>query len=313
MRAPELIRAEDKVRRPRTPSEEILTAHFRRMLPETRSLSLDDLSADAWVGCVDGRHPNCVVGAPGGNAGLLVLLLATWEAGSGRELSPEAVEGLFFRYLDYFGSFYLHTDREAQTRLNASLGPEVGDVDALIRRPSLTEPTRARLLEALLQPTHVGCGHLRLLLEEPKTYQVRRTLVEEVLRNFYLRLWGGDARLILDILDGAHQEVAVARIRTTHGAKDLVTTCPRHGVMELFVYHPDAVAWLHTHHAKFLAKAGLISETRIPECIQAQQRLGEIQLEATLERLAPDLPVFDVAVEADETGLPCDVSVTLQA
>ena len=312
MRAPDVIRTEDEVRTPRAPTEESLAAHFRRMLPEARSLPLDALSADVWVGCVDGRHPDCVAGAPGGNAGLLVLLLATWEAKSGRELSPEAVKGLFLRYLDHFGSFYLHTDREAQSRLVASLGPEVGDVDALVRRPSLSEPARERLLEALLQPSHVGCGHLRLLLEEPETYQVRRALVEEVLRNFYLRLWEGDARLVLGILGGAHQEMAVAWIRTTHGARELVTTCPRHGVTELFVYHPDAVAWLHALHARFLEEAGLIAEARIPECIRAQQCLGEFQLAATLRRLAPGLPVFDVMVKVDEMGFPFDVTVTLK-
>jgi hypothetical protein len=295
-----------------TPTEENLAAHFRRMLPETRALPLDALSADVWVGCVDGRHPDCVAGAPGGNAGLLVLLLATWEASARRELRPEEVEVLFLRYLDHFGSFYLHTDREAQERLAAALGPEVGDVDALIRNPAPSGEDRTRLLEALLQPDHVGCGHLRLLLEAPGTYRVRRALVEEVLRNFYLRLWGGDARLILDILGGPHQEVAVARIRAAQGAKELVATCPRHGATELFVYHPDAVDRLHALHADFLAGAGLIPEVRIPECIQAQQRLGELQLQATLERLAPGLPVFDITVEADDSGLPIDVTVTLQ-
>ncbi|TVR52686.1 MAG: hypothetical protein EA421_13315 [Gemmatimonadales bacterium] len=294
------------------PTEESLAAHFRRMLPQARALSLDSLSADVWVGCVDGRHSECVAGAPGGNAGLLILLLATWEASAGRPFRPEEVEVLFLRYLDHFGSFYLHTDREAQERLAAALGREIRDVDALIRNPAPAGADQTRLLEVLLQPGHVGCGHLRLLLEEPGTYQVRRALVEEVLRNFYLRLWAGDARLILDILGGPHQEMAVARIRAAPGSEGLVTTCPRHGATELFVYHPDAVAWLHALHADFLATAGLIPEVGIPGCIQAQQRLGELQLQSTLERLAPGLPVFDVSVEADDSGLPMDVTVTLQ-
>ena len=294
------------------PTEESLAAHFRRMLPETRAFSPDALSGDVWVGCVDGRHPDCVAGAPGGNAGLLVLLLATWEASVGRPLRPEEVEVIFRRYLDHFGSFYLHTDREAQGRLAAALGLEVGEVDALIRNPAPAGEDRTRLLEALLLPSHVGCGHLRLLLEEPETYRVRKALVEEVLRNFHLLVWKGDARLVLDILGGPHQEVAVARIRAAQGARGLVATCPRHGATELFVYHPDAVAWLHALHADFLATAGLIPEVRIPEFIEAQQRLGELQLKATLERLAPGLPVFDVIVEADDSGLPMDVTVTLQ-
>jgi hypothetical protein len=285
-----------------------LEEHFRQMLPSTRLVPLDDLSGDLGVACVDGRREHCTAGAPGGNAGLLILLLAAWEEGA-EPLSPEAVDRLFVRYLEHFGAFYLHTDRAAQNRLAGALGVGGGAaVDTLVAGPP--EALRPGLLEAVLDPAHVGCGHLRLLLEEPDTYGVRPDLVRAVLRAFFRRLWSGDPRLVLEVLDGPHKEAGVAVVRTEGaGAPALVTTCPRHGAVELFVYHPDAVAWLQALHALFLAREGFITPGRIPACIAAQRRLGDRQLEATLQRLAPSLPVFDVRLEPANGSTVAGVTV----
>lgn len=295
--------------------------HFRSMLRDTRVLSLEDLTGHHAVGCVDGRRAQCVAGAPGASAGLLVLLLASLEARSGRRLPAPAVHHIFRRYLDHFGSFHIHTDRAAQGRLARALGHEP---DQMIRNPP--DHLRVSVLEALLDPDHVGCGHLRLLLEEPDAYGVRRELVEAVLTGFFLRLWDGDPRLVLDILDGDHHEGGVVRIRTeppretgpwhdhgyTPAAPALVAACPRHRGLDLFVYHPDAVAWLHAMHAVFLATQGFITPDQIPACAAAQQRLGEQHLEATLLRLAPELPVFDVWIGPGKASGPRDVTVQLQ-
>jgi hypothetical protein len=288
-----------------------LERHFRRMLPAAQVLSIDDLSDGAGIACVDGRSPHCVAGAPGGNAGLLILLLASWEQSAGRPLSPTTVDDIFRRYLDQFGSFYLHTDREAQDRLAATVALQHGSlalargpgraaaIDTLVRTPP--RDLQPALLEALVDPAHVGCSHLRLLLEEPQAYGVRHALVDAVLRSYFRRLWEGDPRLVLDILDGAHRETAVACIRTDRsgtGSPATVTACPRHDALELFVYHPDVIAWLHAMHAMFMAREGRILPQEIPDQIEAQRRLGERQMETTLRRLAPGLPVFHVHVTA---------------
>jgi hypothetical protein len=290
-----------------------LERHFRAMLPEARVLSLDDLSGELWVGCVDGRHPGCVAGAPGGNAGLLVLLLAAWENEAGRALEPAEVEALFLDYLDEFGAFYLHTDRSAQDRLALALsrrGPERVEpgaaVDARVRAPG--PEWEGPLLEALPLPNHVGCGHLRLLLEEPERYEVRPALVEEVIRSFFRRLWTGDPRLVLDILEGEHEEVAVVQVRT-EGAPGLVTACPHFGATDLFVHHPEAVARLHALHAAFLARSGRIPAERVPKVLRFQEDLGVRHVETTLGRLAPGLPVFDVHLQASSRERPSSVEV----
>jgi hypothetical protein len=288
-----------------------LERHFRAMLPAARVLPMEELSGAAGVACVDGRSPRCVAGAPGGNAGLLVLLLTAWEQSAGRRLAPSEVPGLVSRYLDHFGSFHFHTDRAAQDRLAETLAREhafthpapgagrANAIDALVRTPP--EAFRPRLLEALIEPSHVGCAHLRLLLSDPDAYGVRADLVADVLRSVFRRLWAGDRRVAFDVLDGAHQEEGVVSIWTDMaipGPPALVTACPRHGDLELFVYHPEAVAWLQAMHAIFLAREGWIRPQEVAELIERQRRLGERQMETTLRRLAPGLPVFEVRLSA---------------
>jgi hypothetical protein len=331
--------------RPRDPAgaaspaltEARLEHHFRQMLPAAHLVALEDLDRGAWLGCVDGRRPHCVVGAPGGTVGLLILLLASLEQESGSNLASHTVDEILRRYLDHVGHFYFHTDRDAQDRLLDALatGPvtlrRAGGVtsptalDALVRDPPAG--LRAALLEALLDPAHVGCGHVRLLLEAPQEYGVRREVVEAVLRSFYRRLWDGDPRLVLDVLDGAHNEEGVARIRTeprsgptraagprpTPHVPAVATACPRHAGLDLFVYHPDAVAWVHARQADFLAREGFIDPARIPLCVQSQQRLGEQHLEVTIGSLGTELPVFDVRMEPGTRNAAGNVTVQLRA
>lgn len=301
--------------------------HLRRMLPLARILPLDALLDELPVSCVDGRKAHCVAGAPGGNAGLLLLLLAAWESATGRALTEGEVDTLFRRYLDHFGAFYVHTDRDAQDRLEGALARETGmegeSIDDLVLGPP--PHLRDRLAGLLSQPAHVGCGHLRLMLEDPAAYGVRRTLVEALLRSFFRRLWEGDPRLTFDILGGDHREEGVLSIRTApggaphpdrtphrggHGGPPLVTACPQHDDLDLFVHHPEAVEWLHALHAVFLVRVGLLPPGGIAGFIEAQEQLGTRQLKRTLERLAPGLPVFDVHVEAGTGGAPDVRSVT---
>jgi hypothetical protein len=294
--------------------EATLERHFRRMLPDTAVVSLADLAGDIEVGCIDGRRPSCVAGAPGGSAGLLILLLASLEEETGRPLDSHAIGALFDRYLDHFGTFYLHSDRRAQDLLARSpdlpAAPPL-DIDRWVKAPPPS--IRPSLLEALLDPRHTGCGHLRLMLEEPEAYRVRRDLVASVLRGFFLRLWQGDPRLVFEVLDGDHQERGVVRIRTaTPGSSrdaPVVAPCPAHGSLQLFVHHPDAVAWFFDRHAEFLVGEGIIPRAAAARVAAGQRELGSHHVEVTLGRLAPGLPVFEVRIEIGTRNLPADVTV----
>lgn len=300
---------------------EELAAHVRRMLPDTRVLPVERLRQDLTLGCVDGRNPGCVAGAPGGNAGLLVLLLASLEELTGRVLDGAEVKAFFQRYLDHFGHFYLHSDRPALVALGRALSAEhtdpggvdgdPGTLEAFLHAPP--EALRPLLLELLVVPANVGCGHLRLLLSEPSVYRARTGLTAGVIQAFFEALWAGDERVIFDVLPGDHHEEAVVRIHA--GARELLVACPHYGALELFVHHPDAVGWVETLQALFAAEEGWVGMRQLPRLMEVQERLGTHQLQATLERLAPGLPVFDVHLEASmdpasDASLPMRIRVT---
>ncbi len=286
---------------PDTLSRDALARHLVRILPQADVVPLTALREHLYVGCVDGRRSACVAGAPGGNAGLLVRLLSVWEEATGRTLDEAAMERVFTRYLDHFDAFYLHTDGVAQEALARHLGVDLSQVDGLLRVPP--EAWRATLMEALLIPTHMGCGHLRLLLEHPEVYGTRRRLTEGVIRGFFSRLWEGDPRLHLDILSGIHQEQAVVQLQMPRSGR-LVTIHPRYEDTEFFVYHPDAEAYLEELHARFLAGTEKMGEAEIPAAVEAQRLLGERQLRQTLARLAAGLPVYRVRLAAHEGEVP---------
>lgn len=296
------------------PTEAAVERHFRAMIPDSAVVSLEDLTGEIEVGCVDGRAAHRVAGAAGGSAGLIILLLTSWEEHTGRTLTDDEVDRVFGRYLDRFGSFYLHSDRDAEDRLAQALAPHGvtrDAVDAVVATPPAE--LRDRLLDALIEPEHVGCGHLRLILEEPGVYRARKELAEAVLRSFFRRLWDGDDRLVLEVLEGTHSERAVACVRTEAGTAPDETTvfapCPTHGGLQFFIHHTDAVAWLRERQAEFLAAEGLIAPDAVQDLVQTQARIGDIQLAATLQRLATGLPIFDVHVHVGDDHDQLDIRV----
>jgi rhodanese-related sulfurtransferase len=285
-------------------SEALLERHVREMLREAEVIAVEELAGGTVIGCIDGRRSGCVAGTPGGKAGLLVLTLASWEQGTSTALAPDEVDHLFDRYLQRFGTFHFHSDRTAQDRLArylAGAGVDAGNIDALVLDPP--PAVRAAVLEAMLRPEHLGCGHLRLMLEYPGAYRVRRDLLEAVLAAYFRRLWDGDPRLVFEILNGDHDEQGVVRVRATsrraRGDASVVTMCPTHGSLQLFVHHPDAMEWLQHRHAEFLAREGLIPPGAVHQQTDSQRELGEQHMRETLRRIAAGLPFFDVVVDVD--------------
>lgn len=273
-------------------SSEALAVHLRAMLPNVEGVPIARLRDDLSVGCVDGRRGTCGASVPGGNAGLFILMLGAYEQDRGRTLEQSDVDELLHEYLDAFGTFYLHSDEAAASRLTEYLG--LADVEETARRIGEV-PLDASILDAMLLPEHIGCGHLQSMLDQPDAYGVRQELVQAALRAIYSHQH--DDRVVFEVLGGTHAERAVVRVRAVASQGTplpLATLCPHFGDTDVFVYHPDAAAYLEAAHGLFLAESGRIASEAIPAFVAAQHSLAEQQLNATLSALAHDLPVFDV-------------------
>ena len=262
--------------------------------------------------CIDGREAHAVIGTPGGDAGELLLALATVEAVSGHALSDAEVERLFAGYIEAFGHFYMHTDRHALRALAEILAQDPAfasdaidwrdhdAVEGLLRQP----PKRLRegLLSHLTEPPAVGCGHLRLVITESDRYGVRPELVKVMFRAFFERLWGSSEEIEYVVLRGDHAEGAVVEVALAHEVEaysSVPMIAPRHHGTEMFVNHPQVAAFVREQNANFLFEKLPWMAQRVERAAFLAQLgvLAEQQLAATVGSLAAELPVFEVRFE----------------
>jgi len=266
--------------------------------------------------CVDGREDRAIIGTPGGDAGELMLGLAAVEQVTGAHVDIAHVAELTRAFADTFGGIYLHTDNHALNRLARSLQSDsrlaekaatlktINDWENFLKRPSLD--LRDALLEHLIQPVHIGCGHLRLALTNPHGYKLRPELLTSFFRAFYTELWAGARDLEWVILGGDHNEGAVVNVTMEgelHPFSEVPMIAPSIGGIQMFVNHPQVVTYLREQTGHFLTTKvnhllplGKGDGTSLTKTIS---ELGVEQAQATLTALAPGLPTFDVHFSHD--------------
>ena len=262
--------------------------------------------------CVDGRDAHAIVGTPGGDAGELIVALASVERIRGRPLAKADVERLFDAYLDAFGHFYMHTDRHALATLLDAVAADHPDAvvpDADDHRASLDfvrDPPlelRPSLLRGLVDPETVGCGHLRLMLSDPQTYEVRSELTATVLRTFFRRLWSRHPALEYVVLEGGHAESAVVTVtldaEEVHAFSRIPLVSPRIDDTEIFVNHPQVARFIRRENVAFLLEELPLVGVDGQTFYDALDELAERQLASTLEALAPSLPHYRVEFAGD--------------
>ena len=259
--------------------------------------------------CVDGREDRAIIGTPGGDAGELMLGLAAVEEVTGEQVDPSQVSVLTRAFADTMGGIYLHTDNHALNHLTRSLRADdrfndrvstlrtISDWEGFLRHPP--SELRSGLLEHLIQPSHIGCGHLRLALTGPDRYKLRPELLTAFFNTFYAELWGGARDLEWVVLGGDHNEGAVLNV-TVEGElrpfSEVPMIAPSIGGTQMFVNHPQVVSYLREQTAHFLSTKvahllplGKSTPEKLAEAIPA---LGGDQALATLTSLAAGLPTF---------------------
>lgn len=268
--------------------------------------SASTLLSAGTLSCIDGRTERPVIGAAGGDAGELVLALASLERVTGRTIDLARIPPFFEQWIAAFGRFYLHTDEHALDRLREDLAADPRffeiaheldtpvQVEAFIRHPPLG--LEAPLIEHLLNPPNVGCGHLRLMLQHPEAYGVRAQLTRAVLAAGLRHGIRHPGSIHLEVLTGDHAERAVVQVLFDHPVASytrLAMVVPRGVLGEAFVLHPQAVAFVRQETSSFLVEhserlgVGPVDRRRLSAMMD---RLGDRQLSETVDHLAATLP-----------------------
>lgn len=278
---------------------------------KVRRVKLAAFLLASQTSCVDGREDRAIIGTPGGDAGELLLGLAAAERIGGTPVDLANVPALTRAFADTFGGIYLHTDNHALNRLARSLRSDTrleGAVSSLhtidqwegfLRNPPVH--LRKALLEHLMQPDHVGCGHIKLALLNSDTYGVRPGLITSFFTAFFEGLWSGAADLEWVVLGGDHAEGAVVNV-TVEGElwpfTEVPMVAPSIGGVQMFVNHPQVVQYLREQTARFLSSRVdnllPIGKSDGAKLLQEIPELAGAQTMATLKALAAGLPVFDV-------------------
>lgn len=288
---------------------------------EKRALSCDDItehlgdaSSIRWVklaailvsghlSCVDGRDGSGVIGTPGGDAGELLVTLAALEQATGRRIDDAELRELLLCRLDAFGRLYLHTDVHASNALIGALRADARFDEALkqvfhplewrkfMARPP--EALRPLLIEHMLRPEHLGCGHLRLSLQRSNDYGVRPELVESFLKQFFTLRWEGVAEHEVAVLPGGHAEGAVVNIMLEDDAEafsHVPLVSPMARGSQMFLQHPQVATYLRNQLVRFLAQH---EEVNVPALEARLAELAGVQLGHTLKALASGLPIYE--------------------
>jgi hypothetical protein len=159
------------------------------------------------------------------------LVLSVAEDLCGIQLNDSQVETLFKRRVDELGRVYCHTDSQALDTLSAHMltDPRLATAMTTASASPFTfrlfmrsppEDIRPVLLEHMLMPSHLGCGHIRLMVQNPEQYAVRADLTLSILRAFFVARWNGSAECEYIALGGAHTECGVVCVRVDEGELD---------------------------------------------------------------------------------------------
>jgi len=274
-----------------------------------RWLRVAALMLHGRISCVDGRDDNGVIGTPGGDAGEFILLLSATEKILGRNFTANEVRTLMNRRLDTFGHFYIHTDYAAMNRCMEQMKSVPAIQETLVHikdspykwRRYLKNPPKEiqhLLVEIMIDPKNLGCGHLRLMGTHSEEYMVRAELVENILRSVYLSQWTGHDEVVAVILGGGHEEGGVVNVNIDHPINSFTKVpliSPAFNNSQSFINHPQVASFLRAEFAKWMGLQRDICKLPDGEELHKEmERMASIQLNETLKHLAKGLPVFDL-------------------
>lgn len=148
---------------------------------------------------MDFKGTRPMLGTPGGDFGEFLLAFNCFldvkqETRVEYDLVRKTLEDFISKHCPPNRPFYKHTDAARLLQLNKSMKTWYFPAE----RPNNWESW----LNNLIDPEFHGCGHLRSMLTDPKSYNLQPQLVEHLVKSFYDLYWNPDykGRLRLDIL-----------------------------------------------------------------------------------------------------------------
>ncbi len=294
--------------------KEELLDRFRKP-SSMRWVPLSALKATEHLSCIDGRHDDCIIAAPGGDMGELVLLLSAVEHVRGAILTDTEIYEAVDHVLRWHLRFYMHTDEESLTNLANALNADPSfDNDFDLQKVTtfvLQCPPSAQnaMLIQLTNPDHIGCGFIKLMLQDPQGYRVRKGLVVDAVRSYYRLKWSGSTAPLLEVLPGEHQEQAVISIKVQGDDQAHNTFVPsicncEDGPSQIFVNHQSARNYLLGERLRLMADHAIVDPSIDEEAVLAHaEALGQHQMATVVAALAPHLPIYELEF-CDQTSQP---------
>lgn len=273
---------------------------------DVRWLPLSAFTARRSLSCIDGRYSHPRLGAPGGDMGEFLLLLAAYEQSHGEPCPQWWIERALTTLLEWCGPFHMSTDEHALALLGEvldSLNPRswkvdksVEGVERLLRHPH--PQARSLLEELVVLPETQGCGHLAQILHFPEDYRICVESVEAALRTFYRWLWIGSPSVDLAVLRGDHRERAVVEVVAEGEPKDIgyapSLLVEAHGP-SIFVEHPQTRREYRRDFLHLLWKRDLVeTEEERAGLWRAAETLEDLHREHTLAAVCPTLPRYRI-------------------
>lgn len=245
--------------------------------------------------CKDSRGDEWNFGAPGGDFGEFLLALDCCFDDSRKQASPLLdVDELFGKWLDERCSkerpFYLHTDRPALDKLFQKV-----QIESSCNLKHLTREQQENFIE--LFPHFQGCGHLRLILEDPKSYEISEKLFKSLSRAFFTRYFQGDDRLLFKIYECAQDGKALAVIKGDSLCCSPDKTSSVLGLQtkdseQIFILNQHAVSFFRKHFlAPFFCGS---SEEDCKDLLDRMEVKGWRNAMLSAKSLAGDKPIYTI-------------------
>lgn len=164
-------------------------------------------------------------GTPGGDSGEFLLAFTIFHRYNDdlNFTTENSVLTLFRSYMDTLPierGFFMHSDQHTMDKLaNATQIPQFS-ID------SVPPAQQAFVLNFLVQPDYIGCGHLRMMALHSDQYETRLQDVQDFIRGFFDYRWNhpdwekSRHETYVD-LDGSHHEQAILEITHKNPGKIL--------------------------------------------------------------------------------------------